>query len=64
MGKTVKGSVVLRNFNTQGEVRYLNVRAGYLVPISEAQKFRSPLAAERFLKQNPEFTGYRVERVS
>lgn len=52
---------VLRNYNASGSQRYLNIRVGYLVSASDAMKFRSRRAAEKFLSENVEFVGYRAE---
>jgi hypothetical protein len=55
---------VLRNVNSTTDDRYLSRDfRGYLVEVSEAKRFRTAAAAERFLSRNVEFIGYRVEMV-
>lgn len=56
---------VLRNYNSSSDARYLaaDVSCNHLVEVEWAMKFHTVVSAEKFLRNNPEFTGFRVERV-
>jgi hypothetical protein len=63
---TPEPKFVLRNCTASTDARYLsaNISDSFLVALSDAKRFASQKAAEKFLANNSEFAGFRTEQVS